>query len=312
MFISSFWSKSLSLSFLPVTVGSLYIFLYFTLHSLHFFLYFVTIFNQSWLPVFWTAHLIGWLSLCCLVIFYLELWSVLSFGPYFLSQHTCYVKRDGALGICQGGTTHFAVLCCMWGRRTERKNVACWCLSWFSFTSPATHKQIGADSQVGGFVYILGPCGSLQQTVPWSWEFLPLPQPPQNFSVRGFEALFPCTGTLGSIVCLAPQLFLPVYPHTNVGLPCPPAATLLWALSTQLPISAPPTSLDECFFFNSLVVRLPYSSIFCQFWLVFVFKFVVVLLLVLRRGTVCLPTPPSWAEVSSVDLSCQKELPTCR
>ena len=30
----------------------------------------------------------------------------------------------------------------------------------------------------------------------------------------------------------------------------------------QLPISAPPTSLTECFFFNTLVVRLPYSSIF--------------------------------------------------
>ena len=39
-----------------------------------------------------------------------------------------------------------------------------------------------------------------------------------------------------------------------------------------LPISAPPTGLDECFFFNSLVVGLPYSSIFCQFWLFFVFK----------------------------------------
>ena len=32
--------------FLPVTVGSLYIFLYFTFHSLHFFLHFVTILNH--------------------------------------------------------------------------------------------------------------------------------------------------------------------------------------------------------------------------------------------------------------------------
>ena len=40
----------------------------------------------------------------------------------------------------------------------------------------------------------------------------------------------------------------------------------------RLPLSAPPTSLDECFFFISLVVRLSYSSIFCQFWLLFVFK----------------------------------------
>ena len=34
----------------------------------------------------------------------------------------------------------------------------------------------------------------------------------------------------------------------------------------------PPTGLDECVFFNSLGVGLPYSSIFCQFWSFLVFK----------------------------------------
>ena len=95
----------------------------------------------------------------------------------------------------------------------------------------------------------------------------------------------------------APQLFLSVYLHANVGLPGPLAATLPQVLSIWLPISTPPTSLDECVFFISLVVGLPYSSIFCQFWLFFVFKFVVVLLLVVRGGAVCLLTPPSWPEV---------------
>ena len=66
---------------------------------------------------------------------------------------------------------------------------------------------------------------------------------------------------------------------------------------TQLSVSAPPTGLDEYFFFNSLVVGLLYSSIFWQLWLSFVFKFVVVLLVV-RGGTVYLPMPPSWPEVS--------------
>ena len=37
-------------------------------------------------------------------------------------------------------------------------------------------------------------------------------------------------------------------------------------------LSAPPSGLDECVFFISLVVGLPCSSIFCQFWLFFVFK----------------------------------------
>ena len=38
-----------------------------------------------------------------------------------------------------------------------------------------------------------------------------------------------------------------------------------------LPVSAPPTSLDECFFFNSLVVGLLYSLIFWQYWFGFLF-----------------------------------------
>ena len=56
---------------------------------------------------------------------------------------------------------------------------------------------------------------------------------------------------------------------TSLGLP---AAALPRILSAWLPISAPPIGLDECFFFISLVVGLPCSSIFCQFWLFFVFN----------------------------------------
>ena len=62
-------------------------------------------------------------------------------------------------------------------------------------------------------------------------------------------------------------------------------------------VSAPPGGLNERFFFNYLVVRLPYSWIFWQFLLFLVFKFVVVLLLVVQGGKVYLPTPPSWPEV---------------
>ena len=43
--------------------------------------------------------------------------------------------------------------------------------------------------------------------------------------------------------------------HLTLLLPCH-VSSLPW-----LSISAPPTDLDECFFFNSLVVRLPYNSI---------------------------------------------------
>ena len=49
----------------------------------------------------------------------------------------------------------------------------------------------GADSQVGGFMYILGYCGSLQQTLLWGWIFLLPPQHPQVFPVRGLRLYFP-------------------------------------------------------------------------------------------------------------------------
>ena len=109
---------------------------------------------------------------------------------------------------------------------------------------------------------------------------------------------FPCTGTLGWVACLAPQLFLPVYPDVNVDLlvcqplPCP-VSSPPW-----LPVSAPLISLDECFF-NSLVVGLLYSSISQQFWLFFIFKLVIILLLVVQGSEVYLPSPPSWLEAKN-------------
>ena len=107
---------------------------------------------------------------------------------------------------------------------------------------------------------------------------------------KRFEALFPQAGALGCVVSFTSLPFLLVYLCMNVvpqGLLAaawaapfhnPPPC---WVLQLPpchesslpgLPISAPPTSLDECFFFISLVVGLPYSSIFYQFWLFFVFK----------------------------------------
>ena len=108
-----------------------------------------------------------------------------------------------------------------------------------------------------------------------------------------FEALFPCFGALVCPVCFTPPPFLQVYLCANVGPQGLPATTLWGLLAAAwpapfhnppprwvrqpprcresslpwLPISAPPTGLGECFFFISLVVGLPYSLIFCQFWL---------------------------------------------
>ena len=47
-----------------------------------------------------------------------------------------------------------------------------------------------ANYEVGGFVYILGPCGSLQWTFLSGWEFLPLLQPSQVFQSEVLRVYF--------------------------------------------------------------------------------------------------------------------------
>ena len=129
---------------------------------------------------------------------------------------------------------------------------------------------------------------------------------PTGVVSQRFEALFPCTETMGCAVCLAPQLLLLVYLHTNVGLPSPqstnlpgplgpPAAALLRVLSAWLPISASPPFLLVWMNVSFKLVG-HWTSIqfdFLSVLVVFVFKFVVVVLLVVRGGIACLPTPPS-------------------
>ena len=148
MFISSYWSKPLiwvPVSFpsllVPCTFSFISLFIAFTVSSIlqPYSANFVSIPITS--SVFWTVHLIGWLSLCWLVVFFLELRSVLLFDPFFLSQCTCYVVRGGTLGIGQGGATHVPALwCCLWGRGLRGNSAVCSALGWLSVTSSATHK----------------------------------------------------------------------------------------------------------------------------------------------------------------------------
>ena len=227
-----------------------------------------------------------------------------------------YVVRGRALDVHQGGATHVAVLWrCMWGRGPRGTMPLAPFSAVFKSLPPLPTSKLGpsgADSRVGGFVYILGPCGSLQRSQEslWHWEFLPLPpQLPQVFSVREFDTItlhwtpglcgLSCSpvvlpglsagkcGTTQSAIC---------YLYWSYKLPPCRKSSLPW-----LPVSAPPTGLDECFFFKSLVVGLPYSLIFWQFSLFFVFKFVV--LLVVRGSKVNLPTLPSQLEVSHLRLT---------
>ena len=185
----------------------------------------------------------------------------------------------------------------MWGRGPRGNKAACSVLSSFQSLPLLLTNELcpsGADSWVGGlFLYILGSVAPSNRLSCETGNFSHCRNLHKVFRPRSFEAFFSSTGTVGCMVCLAPQLFFLVYPLENVWLPCLP--------TTVLPcfLSAPPTSLDECFFFNSLVVRLPHSLIFLQFWLFFGFKLVIILLLFVWGSKAYLSTPPSWLEARS-------------
>ena len=188
----------------------------------------------------------------------------------------------------------------------------------FQSLPPLPTSKLGpssADFWVGGFVYILGLCESLQQTLLWGWEFLLLPQPPQIFTPRGFEAFFSHSGTLSCPVCLAPQLFLPVYLNANVRPPGLPASPLLALLGQQLPCPLDPPA-SAFLILSALAVHLCLSSQskwmflllllgcrtsiqfnFLAVLVIFLHIFVFVLLFVVRACKVYLPMPPSWSEV---------------
>ena len=109
-----------------------------------------------------------------------------------------------------------------------------WLSPHFQSLSPTTHKWIGPF-----WCWFLGGWICERSRTPWV--------PPADSPVR-LGVSHATTTPTGVYSCMSSM------PH--------------------LPISAPPTSLDECFFFNPLVVRLPYSLIF---WLLLVFKLFVVL-----------------------------------
>ena len=92
--------------------------------------------------------------------------------------------------------------------------------------------------------------------------------PPWNSGLRGLSPSPPAAASQASCSFAHPA------PQSTTSLGLPATAPLSHRESSPpwLPVSAPPIGLGECFFFISLVVRLPYSSIFCQFWLFFVFK----------------------------------------
>ena len=90
---------------------------------------------------------------------------------------------------------------------------------------------------------------------------------PTGFYSQRFWGLSSLSWNSGLCSLSLSQLFFHVYLHMNVVLPSLPAPSCCMSSLSWLPISAPSTSVDEYFFFNSLIVRFPYSFILWQFWL---------------------------------------------
>ena len=97
--------------------------------------------------------------------------------------------------------------------------------------------------------------GSFRGDTTESRSFFCCPQPPLVLQPDLMRTYFPGTGTLGCGV------------WCEAGTPCsqdiPPSflSTIRGCRNNPFHVSAPPTSLDGCDFFNSIVIRLPFNLI---------------------------------------------------
>ena len=182
---------------------------------------------------------------------------------------------------------------CMWGRDREGAMAPGPLSAGLQSLPPLPTIKLlpsGVDSRMGGLAHTLGPCGSLQRTLLWGWEFLLMPQSPQVFFQSEvlrlyYPALeFWVVWSVSLPSCSSWFIYTQMWDYPLYQLPPYSVSSPRW-----LPVSVPSISMGECFFFNSLIVRLPCSLIF---WLFFVFKFVVVLL-VMRGGKGYLPMTAS-------------------
>ena len=137
----------------------------------------------------------------------------------------------GALGLHQGGATH-SLCCgavCGGGIREGTCRLLGSCS--LSVTSPATHKQT-ASSWCRFLCRWVCICSKILWTSPVdpsselfteTESFSCLHNSHRFLQPEVLRLYFPHAGTLGCVVCLAPQLFFLVYPHVNVRLPGLPA-----------------------------------------------------------------------------------------
>ena len=194
---------------------------------------------------------------------------------FFWSRYACYVVRGRALGVHQGRATHITALwCCMLERGPRGNSAACSSLCQYSVTFPATHNQTGPFwcwfldgwACVRSRTLWVSPADSpVRLGVSPTATSIPTGVFSQRFLRLYFSTLKTWVARSVSLPIVPPSLSSCKYGtdcsishHLTHSSPHPRwATTLPQVLSTWLPMSSPLSSLDECFFFNSLVVGLP-------------------------------------------------------
>ena len=178
-------------------------------------------------------HLIGWLSLRCLVVFFSGalkcsvIWAI-----FFLSRHTCYIIRGGVLGVQQGGAAHIAALwCCTWGRGPRGNNGTSSALCRFSITPSTTYNQTGPFWCwfPGGWVCLCSRTLWVSLTtspVSLGVSYTAVSTPTRVFNQR-FEALFPLAVWQSPSTAALPTPVHQLPPCCESSLPSCPSPPLL-------------------------------------------------------------------------------------
>ena len=171
-------------------------------------------------------------------------WKFAQHSPLSQSLHPLPVYNLHLSSCCSGGQSQSGYVCphsnlCGPFKLNLLKNPA------FSFTASTFPFVFYTQKLLGFIVPVLEPglCG-----LAWGWDH-PLLRYPSQFLFTICECGIVCSGTTASL-CHAASPYL----------------------SAHLCESAPPTYLNECHFVKFLVVGLPYSLIFLQFWALFVLR----------------------------------------
>ena len=159
-----------------------------------------------------------------------------AFFFFFLSRCACYIKGWSLRCSPGWGNTVRCAVTLYVGEGPRGNSGACSTLCWFSVTSPITHNQIGPFwcCFPSGWVCVYSRTLWVSPTTsPVRLGVSPAAaSTPTGVFNQWFEALFPCAGALGCVVCHLVHQLLPWRPAAALPTPLhsPPPR---WVLQLQ-------------------------------------------------------------------------------